>query len=239
MKKKIAIFGAQGAIGQALVEKYLSVGENELFCFSRGKNTDLEINKTEKIIVDISSEDSIQKAAQMFKNNISFDRIIIATGLLHDTEHLPEKSIGQISPDFFIKNFTINTLGPALVAKHFAPLLNKKQKSIFAALSARVGSLSDNRLGGWYSYRSSKTALHMLIKTLSIEYHYKNPVAIFLSLHPGTVRSLLSKPFIAKKENIQIFSPEKSAQYLYQVIENANPKDSGFILDWKGVRIDY
>lgn len=240
MKETIAIFGSQGAIGQALVQHYLTEkSKHQIFCFSRKSPNHLAADQIKHFTFELSCEESIKQAAGLLEGQATFDKIIIATGVLHQDEHLPEKSIRQLNSEFFLKTFTINTLGPALIAKYFTPLLNKEKKSIFAALSARVGSLSDNRLGGWYSYRCSKAALNMLIKTLSVEFLNKNPQAIFLGLHPGTVQSPLSAPFTQNKDPHTLFSPATSAEHLVKVLEKACHEDSGFIFDWKGERIEY
>ena len=135
--------------------------------------------------------------------------------------------------------FQINTIGPALVAKYFLPKLNRNSRSVFAVLSARVGSIADNRLGGWYAYRASKAALNMIIKNASIEIARKNKQAIVVCLHPGTVDSLLSKPFQSNVPDGKLFSPEFSAGKLLSVVDNLSPDQSGGIVGWDGEPIPY
>jgi NAD(P)-dependent dehydrogenase (short-subunit alcohol dehydrogenase family) len=135
------------------------------------------------------------------------------------------------------KNFEINVMGPALIMKHFLPLLDTDQKSIFATLSAKVGSISDNRYGGWYSYRASKAALNQMIKTASIELKMKNKNAICVAIHPGTVTSKLSQPF--QKDNLKIQSNVESAKNIMQVMTNLKMNDSGLFFDWSGDIINW
>jgi NAD(P)-dependent dehydrogenase (short-subunit alcohol dehydrogenase family) len=132
----------------------------------------------------------------------------------------------------------VNAIGPALVAKHFLPLLARGRSTAFAALSARVGSISDNRLGGWYGYRASKAALNMLIKTLSIELARTRPEAVCVALHPGTVDTRLSGPFQRSVAPDQLFTPEVSGRHLLRVLERLVPSDSGGCFAWNGKAID-
>jgi len=133
--------------------------------------------------------------------------------------------------------FRINTIGPALVAKHFLPLLSKDRKAVFAALSARVGSISDNRLGGWHAYRASKAALNMMIRTLSIELARQKPKALCVGLHPGTVDTDLSKPFQARVAKDKLFSPAHSARCLLTVLDGLGPEENGGVFAWDGGRV--
>ena len=134
--------------------------------------------------------------------------------------------------------FAINTIGPALVAKHALPVLDKDHRSIFAALSARVGSISDNRLGGWHSYRASKAALNQIIRTCSIELARKNRTALCVGLHPGTVDTGLSEPFQSNVPDGKLFTPTRSATSLLSVLNGLDETDTGQCFDWAGERID-
>ena len=134
--------------------------------------------------------------------------------------------------------FAINAAGPALVAKHFLPNLRKGSKTAFAALSARVGSIGDNRLGGWYAYRASKAALNMLLKTLSIEQARQRPDSIIVGLHPGTVNTELSSPFTKRTPAAKLFTPEVSAGHLLNVLDGLTPEDSGGVFAWDGQRVE-
>ena len=161
----------------------------------------------------------------------------MANGILHDEGLTPEKSLRDLSAEKFQRIFEVNTVTPALIAKHFLPKLNREQTSIFAALSARVGSISDNQLGGWYAYRASKAALNMIIKNAAIEIGRRNKQAIIVGLHPGTVDSNLSKPFQGNVADGKLFTPEYSAEKLLDVLENLSPEQTGKCFAWDGQEI--
>ena len=164
--KNIVVIGSSGAIGKAFVESYIKDTDVEnIFSFSR---SDLPIkdSKLHSFFIDIEDEQSIANAASKIDKS-SIDEIIVASGILHNEDFGPEKSIRDLNADNLIKVLKVNTVGPAIIGKYFIPLLNKKDKSILAFLSARVGSISDNKRGGWYAYRSSKTALNQIIKNFS------------------------------------------------------------------------
>lgn len=166
--------------------------------------------------------------------------VIVATGILHDGETVqPEKTWRALNATSLEKAFRINTVGPALVAKHFLPLLARRRKSAFAVLSARVGSISDNRLGGWYAYRSSKAALNMLVRTLDIELKRSNPDALCVALHPGTVDSRLSRPFQANVPEGKLFSPDVAARHLLSVLDGLAPEQSGKLFAWNGGEVPF
>ena len=165
------------------------------------------------------------------------DVLITATGILHSDHIKPEKSIKDINNESFMKVLSINAVGPALIGRYFIPLLNKDTKSVIAFLSARVGSISDNKLGGWYSYRASKSALNQVVKNFSIELKRTNPKAIVLALQPGTVDSNLSEPFKRNVAPGKLFTPEQSRELLSSVIENATTNESGNLLAFDGETI--
>jgi NAD(P)-dependent dehydrogenase (short-subunit alcohol dehydrogenase family) len=165
------------------------------------------------------------------------DLVIVATGLLHAEGLAPERDLRQLSAESFARAFAVNATGPALAAQAFLPLMPKGRKTVFAALSARVGSISDNRLGGWHAYRASKAALNQILRTIAIEQARKNPDSIILGLHPGTVDTGLSKPF---QRNVKtLFTPHESAAHLLRVIDTATPASSGLLHDWKGEAIPF
>ena len=221
----VAIIGASGAIGGAcarrLAECYPAA---RVHAFAR--NAELHI--------DYSDEASIASAAEFAAQTGPLDLVLVATGVLHSANTLPEKSLRDLSADKFTHIFAANTITPALIAKHFLPRLNRERTAVFAAISARVGSISDNQLGGWYAYRASKAALNMVIKNAAIEMSRRNKKAIVVGLHPGTVDSSLSKPFQTNVAAGKLFTPEYSAQKLIQVLENLTPEHSGCCLAWDG-----
>lgn len=235
----IAIVGASGAIGTALVNYCMGLDNVEvIYAFSRSKIIPTG-KKLKYHFLDLENEGSIKKSAEFVENQVKLDLVIIATGLLHSTDVFPEKSLKELTFEKFSKLFGINTIGPALVMKHFLPLLNKENRSVFAAISARVGSISDNRLGGWYAYRASKAALNMIIKTASIEIKRYNDKAVIVGLHPGTVDSALSKPFQAGIAREKIFTPAFAVEKIMEVLMNLKQESSGKIFAWDGSEISY
>ncbi len=238
MKKNVAVIGSSGAIGNA-ISKILKDDEtvNSIYNFSRSTSSNIS-EKENSIYINIESEDSIKEAVQKIPQDLKFDLIFVATGILHNDDLVyPEKSIRDISADKLKKVLMVNTVGPTLIGKYFIPFLNKDNKNVFAFLSARVGSISENKLGGWYSYRASKTALNQIVKNFSIEIKRSNPNSIFTVLQPGTVKSNLSKPFEKNVQPDQLFSPDYSAQRMLDVIDNLTPDDSGKFFAWNAEEI--
>ena len=238
MKKTVAIIGSSGAIGNAVAEILLDDdGVEAIYRFSRNDSNE-NSDRVKNLYIDIEDEESIKDCIKNLSKDIKFDLVFVATGILHnDNDIFPEKSIRDISKSKLEKVLLVNTIGPALVGKYFIPYLRKNSKSIFAFLSARVGSISDNKLGGWYSYRASKTALNQIIKNFSIEVRRSNPNAIFIGLQPGTVKSFLSKPFEKNVRPGNLFTPEYSATKMLEVIENLSLEDTGKIYAWDGEEI--
>ena len=231
--RKVAVIGSSGAIGSAFVDHYINDQSiNSIFSFSRS-SIGIDNNKVKHFSIDIENENSVQDAAKSVEE-INFDEIIIASGLLHTNEFGPEKSIKDLKADNILKILNVNTVGPAIIGKHFLPLLNKNNKSVMAFLSARVGSISENKLGGWYAYRASKSALNQIIKTFSIELKRTNPKAIIIGLQPGTVDSELSAPFKRSVSKNKLFSAEYSASQLLGVIERVDESSSGNLISWDG-----
>jgi NAD(P)-dependent dehydrogenase (short-subunit alcohol dehydrogenase family) len=235
----VAVLGASGGIGQALADQLGACpAVARVFRLSRSANTD---NRGDAVPFDLENEAMIASAADTVRKAAgALHLVIVATGLLHrDAELRPEKTWRTLDADAMATAFRLNAIGPALVAKHFLPLLAGGRKTAFAALSARVGSIGDNQLGGWYAYRASKAALNMLLKTLSIELARKSPLALCVGLHPGTVDTDLSKPFQGGVAATQLFTPETSARHLLDVLEHLTPDDTGGLFAWDGTRIPF
>ena len=234
--KSVAIIGSSGAIGRAFLDAYIADKEiSNIYSISR---TEVESND-ERIIhinIDVTDEVSVKAAASKIGEN-RLDKLIVATGILHTELFGPEKSIKDIKIENFVKIFSVNAFGPALIGKYFLPLMKKDKKSIAAFLSARVGSISENKLGGWYSYRASKSALNQIIKNFSIESKRTNPAGIIIGLQPGTVKSKLSEPFQKNVKKGKLLLPKDSVKSLIRVIESVMQNDSGKIFDWKGEEI--
>jgi len=231
--KRAVIIGSSGGIGSALARQLAEDGFG-VACLSRPRG---RIGDQGEVSIDITNESSVAEAAARLADQGPYIIILVATGLLHDDKIAPEKTYRVLSQSTLQTYFAVNSIGPALVAKHFIPLLPKTGRCVFAALSARVGSIADNRLGGWYGYRASKAALNMLIKTLAIEVGRTRPGAICVGLHPGTVDTNLSKPFQPSVAPERLFMADDAARQLVNVFGNLTPADSGGCFSWNGERI--
>jgi NAD(P)-dependent dehydrogenase (short-subunit alcohol dehydrogenase family) len=235
----IAVIGASGGIGRAFVESLAGdCRAGTVHALSRSPQR--SAGNVHYQFIDITEEGSIRAAAEAASRDGPLDLVIVASGILHrDSELQPEKSIRELHPQALYEVFGINAIGPAMVAKHCLPLLRIGHKTVFAAMSARVGSISDNRLGGWASYRASKAALNRLLKTLAIEHGRRWPDSVVVALHPGTVDTALSKPFSSRVPAERLFAPSQAARYLLAVIDNLTPAATGGFFAWDGTAIDY
>ncbi len=223
------IFGATGAIGRALVTQLDSDSR-----FARV----LGYSRSGDRAFDLSDESSMAAAAgEIARLGVELRLAIDATGALHGEGCVAEKTWHQIDPHSLARSFAVNAIGPALVMKHILPLLPRSGRSVFATLSARVGSIGDNRLGGWYGYRASKAALNQIVRTASIELARKRPHAVCVALHPGTVDTPLSAPFA--KEGLAVQPPAEAAARLLGVTESLRPEQSGGFFDQNGEPIPW
>ena len=236
----VAVIGASGGIGQAFVELLASdTGVRQVHAMSRELG-EWEQQNVASHRLDFSDEESIEAAAAAATSEAPLDLVIVATGILHRGDDVrPEKAMREINPESLAEVLAINSIGPSIVAKHFLPKLRRDGKAVFAALSARVGSIGDNRLGGWTAYRMSKAALNMMIRTLSIEQARSAPESVVVALHPGTVYTSLSRPFSARVPESKLFTPEKSATSLLVVLDGLSPEQSGGFFAYDGTSIDY
>jgi NAD(P)-dependent dehydrogenase (short-subunit alcohol dehydrogenase family) len=215
------VLGGTGAIGNALVDRLaLSMAVESL---SRTHNG-----------FDITSEPAVANWAK--KINPGLRVIIDATGALEIEGAPPEKSLSRITPDAMMGQFALNAMGPALALKHFVPLLEPQGPVIFASLSARVGSIGDNRLGGWVSYRAAKAALNQILHTAAIEVARKRPEAVVVALHPGTVSSELTRKYLGRHDSV---APSEAAENLINVLSDLTPSDTGGFFDWRGDRVPW
>lgn len=237
---RIALFGVSGGIGGALL-RLLASDESVSAIYAGARTPTGEIApKVTPFHFDLLKEDTIANAAARVSVEGSLDLILVSTGVLHDGEELvPEKTWRDFTPEAFARAFAVNATGPALVAKHFLPLLARDRRALFAALSARVGSIDDNKLGGWAAYRASKAALHQIIRTCAIELSRKNRNAICVAIHPGTVDTPLSRPFQRRVTPQKLFAPEQSARHIIAVLSDLKPQDSGYAFAWDGARIPF
>lgn len=238
MLNNIAIIGASGAIGTAFTTQLsASYPDANIHLFSRTKIKNFT-NNTQYHVINYKDEASIEEAASIASKEAPLDMVIVTTGILHVEGIMPEKALRDLSADKFHHLFEANAILPAIVAKHFLPKLNRESRSVFAALSARVGSISDNQLGGWYAYRASKAALNMIIKNAAIEITRRNKKSVIVGLHPGTVDSRLSKPFQGNVPDAKLFTPEFSVNKLIKVLESLTPEHSGKCFAWDGKEIE-
>ena len=224
------MIGASGGIGAALVEALREEEAYEIvhgFARSFGGEGHL----------DLTDEASIAAAAAWVADGPAPTLVIVSTGLLHEGERGPEKALRELDAGWLARNFAINAIGPALVAKHFLPLTPRAGRTVFAALSARVGSIADNRMGGWHGYRASKAALNQLIRTISIEEKRRNDRSIVVALHPGTVDTALSRPFQGSVRAGGLFDAGRAAAQLLDVIDGLKAPDSGKLFDWEGKEV--
>lgn len=212
------------------------------------KDTDTK-TKVVWLAMDVTSEPSIKQTIEQISEHVDhIDWVINAVGLLHNGSHQPEKAVRQLDPDFFIDNMKVNALPSLLIAKYIKPLLqarlkagkpNEIEPAIYATISARVGSISDNKLGGWYSYRMSKAALNMGMKTLAIEWQRSLKNVCVAVMQPGTVDTPLSKPFQANVAKDKLFKPQQCADNLMTVLSQLTAEDTGCFVDWAGKPIEW
>ena len=222
---RAVVFGAGGGIGSELCSILHAAPDcGSVTGFSRSTEP----------AVDLEDEASIERAAATLADAGPVHLMVDATGLLHDGDMQPEKAISAVDPRLIARSFAVNATGPLLLLKHFHQLMPRDQRSVFATISARVGSIADNRLGGWYGYRASKAALNMFLRTAAIEIARKRPQAVCLALHPGTVRTRLSAPFAGDRT---LFSANKAANMLLDVIDKAETNGSGAFLAYDGEEI--
>lgn len=219
------IIGASGGIGGALADALEARGDDITRLARRDGG------------IDLTDETSIAAAAARLASGPPIDQLVVASGILNGAAAAPEKSLAALSAGGLAEYFAVNAIGPALALKHLAPLLPRDSRAVVAMLSARVGSISDNRLGGWYGYRASKAALNQIVRTAAIELARTRPQAICVALHPGTVDTALSRPFQRGVAPGRLFTSADSAARLIGVIDALTAADSGTIVDFAGMPI--
>ena len=224
------VIGAGGGLGAALVQALSIPG-------GHGIDSVLALGRATQPAIDYSDETSLEKAAawvaaQCQLQGAELRLVIVASGFLHGAAGQPERSWSQLNADYLSEVFRINAIGPALVMKHFLPLMPRQGRCVAGFVSAKVGSIGDNALGGWYGYRAAKAALNQLVKTAAIELKRRNPQALCVALHPGTVDTALSKPFA--KAGLKLRPPEVAATELLTVLAGLEPAQTGALVDYQG-----
>lgn len=231
------IFGASGGIGAALAAAVVASGRHERVWAGSRAGKAAPVGAT-PFVFDLTDEASIAAAAQRIGADVSL--AFVATGVLSDGPGFqPEKTYKVQDPAAYARAFAINATGPALIGKHFLPLLPRRDRAVFAALSARVGSIGDNRLGGWHAYRASKAALNMILRNFAIELGRTHPQAVVAALHPGTVATDLSAPFTTARDGQRLFTPDEAAARLLEVIDGLTPAESGQAFAWDSQTIPF
>ena len=248
-QSNILIIGASQGIGLGFVKQILQDNKvSKIYATYRNSETALELltlaaNNPDRLVcltMDITNESSIIQGIKTISSEINkLHLIIYCVGMLHQGALQPEKSLRQINSEQLINYFQVNSIGVVLLAKHLMPLLRHKEGSIFASISAKVGSIGDNRLGGWYGYRASKAALNMFLKTISIEYMRRCPKTIVVALHPGTTDTRLSQPFQKNVPPEKLFPVVKTVNLLLEVMAELKLADSGEFLSWDGSRLPW
>ena len=244
----VLIFGASRGIGLGFVKALLEKQNINIYATYRRRNAATELLFLETaypqilhcLAVDITKEEQIANLSiYIQKTESQLHLVINCVGILHKETLQPEKSLRQVSSENLVHYFQVNSIASVLLAKHLLPLFCHSHKSILAFISAKIGSIGDNYMGGWYGYRASKAALNMFMRTIAIEYSRKCPRTIVVSLHPGTTDTNLSKPFKKNIPRHQLFSIEKTVNQLLEVIDNLTENDSGYFLNWDGNRVPW
>jgi len=231
----LALVVGAGGIGRQIAED-LASKENNLEVILCGRKNVFK-NFWE---LDIENENSLKDFKdKLSKSKLNLRLVLNATGRLHSEKLNPEKRLQHINKENLIESFSINAFAPILLAKTIEEFINKELEFNFASISARVGSITDNKTGGWYAYRAAKSAQNQLFKSLSIEWARKYPKAIITLLHPGTVNTNLSKPFHKFVPKDKLFSPQKTSSYLIDILRHQKPIDSGKFIAWDGKEIPW
>ncbi len=242
------VVGGNRGIGLGFVKQLLNDGHFEqIFATYRTADSSTELLQLAQIdarlhclAMDVTDEAQIEQALTQLKTiTPELHFVINCVGFLHDGAITPEKALRQLQTANLMRYFQVNSIGAALLAKHLLPLLNHKQPNIFATISAKIGSIEDNRLGGWYGYRASKAALNMFLKTAAIEYSRRSKQTAIVMLHPGTTDTRLSEPFQRGVPSEKLFPVEKTVGLLMQVLENVTLDDNGSFFSWDGSRLPW
>ena len=259
MFKHALVAGANGSIGSAFIESLLDRGAEKVFAVYRkeseekrpsqlsdqrlGEHAILDKYSSDNVIpifADVTDEEDVLWVLDTVLGNVSELHFLVnCVGYLHNDDYQPEKSLRKINEEQFLNAVKVNTLPTVLLAKHFMKLMKHKEKAVFAAISARVGSVEDNRAGGWYSYRGSKAMLNMMISNIAVEFNRSCPNVKVLALHPGTVYSKLIVPFSKNMDSTQIITPDYSVMKMMSVIDEVEKNPLGDFRAWDGEKIPW
>ncbi|MDJ0787054.1 MAG: SDR family oxidoreductase [Myxococcota bacterium] len=238
------IQGASRGIGLALASNLVDRGDWHVTTTCRaGRSPALDAlverapERVQPLAMDLARPESIEAAAEQVEGPLHL--LFNVGGFLHEGAQQPEKRFEALDGEALMRSFAVNAVGPILVAKAALPALRKADEAVIANLSARVGSIADNRMGGWYGYRASKAGLNMLTRTLSIELRRRAPSVHCIALHPGTVDTSLSRPFRGGVPMERRFAPEQAAEKLLQIALEQGPRSSGRFLAWDGSEIPW
>lgn len=230
------IIGASGGLGGALANLLLKRGDWQVLGTYHRSEPQWQHPLMAWQPLDVRNENQI---AALMTHAPKIDLLINTTGILTSPHQGPEKSIRQFNAEHMMMTFEINTAPILNLAKHAQAALKASHQPIIVALSARVGSIADNQLGGWYSYRCAKAALNMAVKTLAIEWQRSLPMATLIAYHPGTVRTALSAPFLNPDSARNTLGPEDAAAHCLQLLETLTPADTGTFWDWRRQKIPW
>lgn len=237
---RAAVFGASGGIGAAVVAALRARHPDCRIYAGRRRPVANDDPLVTSFAFDLRDPAAIATAASAIAADGPLDFVFVATGMLTSADGTgPEKSFRQITAQGLANQFAINAIGPALIGQAFLPLLARDRRAVFAVLSARVGSIGDNQLGGWHGYRAAKAALNMLVRNFAIELRRSHPHAIVAALHPGTVDTPLSAPFQRGVPPDRLFVPAVAANHLLNVLDTLTPEDSGGLFAWDGAAIPF
>ncbi|WP_414529214.1 SDR family NAD(P)-dependent oxidoreductase [Nodularia chucula] len=243
------IIGASQGIGLGFVKKLLVDSRiNKVYATYRQPASAQELialknqyaDKLTCLSVDITEEAQIATAISEIQAGVNKLHLVInCVGILHDDTFQPEKSLRQINSENLLRYFQVNSIASILLAKHLLPLFRHNEPSVFASISAKLASIGDNKIGGWYGYRASKTALNMFMRTAAIEYGRSSPQTLIVTLHPGTTDTQLSRPFQKNVPSEKLFSVEHCVEQLLIVIEQLKEGDSGEFFSWDGNKLPW
>lgn len=236
----MVILGAGGGLGKALTNALTAEYPEETIVTVSRQALEAPGERIQRIQVKDYSEDALNTLVDDFQSQgLKLTGLISTIGMLHDDDTFPEKKLGDLSEANLRKLFDVNAIQPILALKSFRSVLDRKHTTFWVQLSAKVGSIEDNYLGGWYAYRASKAALNMLLKTASIELKRTHKRLVVAAIHPGTTDTALSKPFQSRIPDEKLYTPELSAKRILKVINEIQSEDTGKLWHWDGTELPY